>query len=553
MPAAGLEAQARLVAALQRRLQAAPGLAAGGDGGVRCIETHISFVLLAGERAYKIKKAVDLGFVDFRALAQREFYCREELRLNRRTAPELYLDVLPVSGTPERPVLGGHAGAPAIEWALQMRAFDQDGLWERLAARGALSGVHIDALAETLAEFHGAAETVHAGSPWGSPESVRAPVRDSLRVLDGLCRGAEQRAALARLSRWEAQAHAALRASFERRRQHGRVRDVHGDLHLGNVTQFEGRTRLFDCLEFSAELRCSDVFADLAFMAMDLQAHGLDGLAHRLVNAYVERSGDAGGLRVLRYYIVYRALVRAKVAALRSAQLEDVDDAAGAAEERAAAARSRQTYLQAALRGSTPAVPVLLLTHGFSGSGKTALTQSLLELCGALRFRADVERKRLYGLDALAASDAALKPRLYSREASRATQARLRELAALALRAGWPVILDATFLDFETRQQARELAARLGVRCRIIDFRASPATLRQRVAQRRGDASEADLAVLEQQMAHASPLTADEEAQVVVFDAEAALDAAQMADRAGMAERWAPLLRWLQPSAAGAP
>lgn len=564
MPVADAAAQARLVAALQRRLQAAPA------GAVQLIETHLSFVLLAGERAYKIKKAVDLGFADFRALAQREFYCREELRLNRRSAPELYLDVLPISGTPQWPVLGGSAQAPAIEWALQMRAFDPDGLWDRLAARGALGGAHIDALVETLLPFHAAAEAAPAGSAWGSPESVRAPMRDNLRVLAGLCTDGDEHDVLARLSRWETQAYRALRPSFARRRRDGRVRDVHGDLHLGNVTQFEGRTRLFDCLEFSAELRCTDVFADLAFMAMDLQAHGLPGLAQRLVNAYVERSGDADGLRVLRYYIVYRALVRAKVAALRLQQLDAAAAAPagdrGASEPlksagasgrtsrrggmlRRLSAGERQRYLQAALHAATPGAPALLLTHGFSGSGKTALTQSLLELCGALRFRADVERKRLFGLDALAASDAALKPRLYSREAGQATQARLRELAALALRAGWPVILDATFLAFETRQQARELAARLGVRCRIIDFRASAATLRQRVAMRRGDASEADLAVLEQQMAHASPLSADEQAQAFVFDAETALEPAQMADLSAMAERWAPLQRWLQQPA----
>jgi uncharacterized protein len=180
---------------------------------------------------------------------------------------------------------------------------------------------------------------------------------------------------------------------------------------------------------------------------------------------------------------------------------------------------------------------VLMLTHGFSGSGKSALTQSLLEVSGALRFRADVERKRLFGLDPLAASDAALKPRLYSSQASRATQARLRELATLALQAGYPVILDATFLDLQVRQQARDLAAALGVRCVIIDFRAGVDTLRTRVQQRRGDASEADLAVLEHQLAHAVPLTPQELSDTFVFDAEPGLPAA--------AERWAPLLQRL--------
>ena len=524
MAAEPVVAQARLVAALQRELQAA-------HGPVRRIETHISYVLLAGAHAYKIKKAVELGFVDFRTLAQREFFCREELRLNRRTAPELYRNVLPVTGTPERPRLGGNA-AP-IEWALQMVAFDQDGLWDRLAARGALQAPHVDALVEALVAFHETAAVIGDGDARGTPEQVRAPMSDNLRVLAGLCLGADQRAAVARLATWEAQAYDALRDTFARRRRDGRVRDAHGDLHLGNVTQFQGRTLMFDCLEFSAELRCTDVFSDVAFMAMDLHAHGQDALAHRFVNAYVEGSGDAGGLSVLRYYSVHRALVRTKVAALRAAQLGDNA-------ERAAAGQALQRYLQVALRSSAAAAPVLLLTHGFSGSGKTALTRSLLELCGAVRFRADVERKRLFGLPALAASDAVLKARLYSREAGQATQARLRELAALALRCGYPVILDATFLGFEARQHARELAASLGVRCVLIDFQATQATLRDRVARRRGDASEADPAVLEQQLAHAEALTPQEQAEAFVFDAEPALDEARMA------ERWASLLRRLQ-------
>jgi hypothetical protein len=313
------------------------------------------------------------------------------------------------------------------------------------------------------------------------------------------------------------------------------VRDAHGDLHLGNVAQFQGRPLLFDCLEFSAELRWTDVMSDVAFMAMDLHSHGLPRLAHRFVNAYVERSGDADGLRVLRYYSVHRALVRAKVAALRAQQLVATQPAG----EQAAAMRSLDHYLQVAGRAAAPARPVLMLTHGCSGSGKTVLTQSLLELCGALRFRADVERKRLYGLDPLASSDAALKPRLYSVAASRATQQRLRELAATALQAGYPVVLDATFLAREDRQRARELAVDCGAQFVVIDFRARVETLRERVRQRQGDASEADLAVLEQQLAHATPLAPEELPEVIVFDAEAPLDDVRMA------ERWAPLLQRL--------
>jgi aminoglycoside phosphotransferase family enzyme len=362
--------------------------------GAELIETHISYVLISDAQAWKIKKALDLGFADFRTLAQRRFYCHEELRLNRRTASQLYVEVLPLTGTPLQPVLGG--SGPAIDWVLHMRAFAQEGLWDRLAARGELGNAQVDALVEPLCALHEAAAVAGDDSAYGAPQHVRAPMSDNLQVLDSLCQDSDERATLQQLRDWEEQAFGALQEVFAQRRAAGRVRECHGDLHLGNVTQQDGRPLLFDCLEFSADLRWTDVCSDVAFLAMDLRAHGLDALSHRFVNAYVERSGDAGGLRVLRYYAVHRALVRAKVAALRATQRAD-----GGAEAR----RSLQHYLQIALQLSQRPTPVLMLTYGFSGSGKTAGTQGLLEACGAIRFRADVERKRLFGLSALQRSD----------------------------------------------------------------------------------------------------------------------------------------------------
>jgi len=518
-PSGGLDAasQRRMVGALRRALCA------------QLIETHISDVLIAGHDAWKIKKALDLGFADFSTLALRRFYCEEELRLNRRTAPQLYLDVQPVTGTIDAPSIGGPGAV--IDWVLHMRAFDQDGLWDRLAARGALGAEQVDALVEALCALHRDAAVAAADSRYGRPEHVRAPMSDNLQVLGTLCRDAAEHAWLDGLRQWEAQAFASLREAFAQRHASGKVREGHGDLHLGNVTQIDGRPVLFDCLEFSADLRWTDVFSDVAFMAMDLRSHGLQALAHRFVNAYVERSGDADGLPVLRYYQVHRALVRAKVAAMRAAQLAD-----------AAARRERQAlhhYLQVAWRSSQPSEPVLMLTHGLSGSGKTTASQGLLEACGAIRFRADVERKRLFGLDALQRSDAARRQVLYSSQASRATQQRLRELAALALQSGYSVILDATFLEPEARQQARALADRLGLRFLILHFEARPDTLRERVRQRalrRDDASDADMAVLESQLARAQPLQDDERPQTIEFDAEQPLAAL-----AGP-QAWAPLL-----------
>jgi hypothetical protein len=520
--------QADWVAAWQRALQAE-------HGPVHRIETHASYVLLAGGAAYKLKKAVNLGFLDFRALERREFFCREELRLNRRTAPELYLDVRPLTGPAEAPRLGGDG--EVLDWVLCMRAFDEAGLWDRLAAAGRLRPAQADVLAAALAELHAGAEIAAADDPVGRADAVRALLRDSLDLLDRLRRAPAERARLQALRAWEAEAFARLRPAFAERAAQGRVRECHGDLHLGNVAEVDGRTRMFDALEFDRALRFSDVMSDVAFMAMDLHAHGLPRLAHRFVDAYLGRSGDADGLRVLRWYLVHRALVRAKVAALRAAQLE----AAGQAPAQQGQVPALDRYLEVAAAQGRAGRPWLLLTHGLPGSGKTLLTQSLLELIGAVRFRADRERKRLFGLEPLARPDAAQRDRLYGAEADAATQQRLLDCAEIALRAGWPVILDATFGARAARGRALALADRLGAGGLILDFRASEPTLRARVADRArraddaSDAGPAELALLQRR---AEPLAAEELARCVVVDAEAAYDEAAMPGRwAGLQQR----------------
>lgn len=510
-------------AQLQRRCVVALRDALGAE----LIETHISYVLIAAGQAWKIKKALQLDFVDLRSLAQRRFYCDEELRLNRRTAPQIYQQVLPLTGSSDAPRLGGDGAA--IDWVLQMRAFDQAGLWNRLTARGELGAAQVDALVEVLCALHETADVASADSRFGTPEQLRAPMSNNLRTLGGLCRDGDERQSLQALCEWEASTFAELHDAFRQRHAAGAVRECHGDLHLGNVTQIDGRPVLFDCLEFSADLRWTDVASDVAFMAMDLQAHGLPALAHRFVNGWVERSGDVGALRVLRWYRVHRALVRATVAGLRRQQLGDngTGNDSGGHSDAAAGAEMRR-YLGVAMMCSRATPPVLLLTHGFSGSGKTAATQGLLEACGAVRFRADVQRKRLYGLHALQRSDAAQRAQLYSDEAHRATMQRLLAHAEVALRSGWVVILDATFLAAKARLQARALAQRLGAGFAILHFDAAPDVLRERIRRRgeRGDdASDADLAVLEAQLRQAQPFAPDERDAVIAVDAQTRLDA----------------------------
>jgi aminoglycoside phosphotransferase family enzyme/predicted kinase len=522
-----LQDQTRLVQALRVRLGERHGCA------VALMETHISFVLVCGDRAYKIKKALKNAFLDQSTLARRRHACDEELRLNRRLAADLYLGVVRITGPIDAPEVEG--SGDALDCAVHMRAFAQEGLWDRLAGQHELRGPQIDELVGTLARFHAGAAPAGRSGRLGSPSRVRAPMLETLSDLERAAENPEDRAALAELRAFEARSFARLRAAMARRLAAGRVRECHGDLHLGNVTTIDGRVVVFDGIEFNDDLRWIDVMNEVAFMAMDLHAHGLPGLAHRFVNGYLEASGDYDGVRLLRYYLVYRALVRAKVTLLRAAQC----NADEAVRLRAAARRYIALARQFGRSVTDGARPALMITHGFSGSGKSTLTRPLVEACGALRVRADVERKRFAGLNPRDRSGAHLGSTLYAAAMTTATYGRLRRCASVALQAGFHVILDATFLRRAHRLAARQLADRLAARFVILDFEVDAELLRQRVRDRRelaSDPSDDDEAVLQRQMETAQPLQGAERG--AVFACGALASAAADPQRAD----WTPLL-----------
>ncbi len=472
---------------------------------VERIETHISRVFLAGDYAYKVKKPVNLGFLDFSTLDSRRHYCEEELRLNRRTAPDLYLEVVPVTGTADEPRMGG-AGA-AIDWALKMRRFPQEALADRLAARGELGAEKIDALATALAGFHARIPAARARSAFGATRNVLAPALANFDAVESLVGDPGEQQRLERLRAWTHAEAARLRAAFAGRRRDGRVRECHGDLHLRNIAFLDGRPLLFDCIEFSEELRWIDVMSELAFLVMDLLDHRLAGAAWRLLNAYLEASGDYEGVRVLRFYLVYRAMVRAKIACVSAQQA--ADDAG----RHTAQQREYVDYLALAESLSQAVHPGLALMHGLSGSGKTFVSQALLERCAAIRVRSDVERKRLPGPAPLARSGAAPGSGAYAVEATTRTYARLAQLARVIVESGWLAVIDAAFLARRERDAFAALARELGVRLAIVSCSAAQDTLRRRIERRSAagkDASEADLAVLEYQNATQDVLGEDE-------------------------------------------
>ena len=493
-------------------------------GRVELLQTHISCVLLAGDYAYKIKKPLDLGFLDFSALEARRHFCEEELRLNRRTAPGLYLEVIAIGGSAAAPVLGG--GGAAIEYALRMRRFEQDDLLDRMARRGALAPRHIDALAAGLAAFHARIGRAAPGDAFGSPAHILAPAAQNFEQLLPLARAETDLALLARLRDWTLREHAALEPVFAARQREGWVRECHGDLHLGNIALIEGVPTPFDCIEFNPDFRWIDVMNEVAFLVMDLFDHRAPRLAFRFLNAYLEHTGDYAGLRVLRFYCVYRALVRAKVSCLRAHQA----DLAG--REKSALQHEHRRHLRLAERLAVSARAALLIMHGLSGSGKSALSQVLLEELGAVRLRSDVERKRLFGLAPQVRSGSGLDAGLYRPGAGERTYAHLAELARTALAAGYPVVVDAAFLKRGQRGRFAALARDAGVHFVIAACSAAPATLRARVAAREReahDASEAGLAVLAHQIATAQPLAQEETGHTLSIAAEQGLAAPEIA------------------------
>ncbi len=484
---------------------------------VDLVETHGAWVLLAGDRAWKIKKPVCLPFMDFSTLALRRAACQAEVRLNRRfetddPATHLYLDAFPIVGPAHDPHWGrpGTDDAGAIEWAVHMRRFHEDLRLDHLCVRGALKPEHLTSLAQRMAAFQSQAAVASANGPWGKTADVLAFARDNITALRAGLKGAGDAPLINALDTWTEARAAQLAPLLAQRLGTGRVREGHGDLHLANLVLIGHEVLPFDGIEFNDALRWIDVASDMAFVWMDLLQHGQPGLANGLLNDWLDASGDNTAPDVLPFFAVYRALVRAKVAVIRSTQAGA--DAAGSQAE-------ARGYAELALRMARPPAPQLVITHGLSGSGKTRASSRWLqaEASGrAVRLRSDVERKRLHGLRATQASGSGLNTGLYSPQAHTDTYAHLLERARLLLRAGWSVLVDAAFLRRQEREAFAALAQATGCPFHILATEAPLAVLRERITARQahgGDASEATVAVLEQQLGWLEPLDEAERAR----------------------------------------
>ncbi|HEV2300753.1 MAG TPA: AAA family ATPase [Stellaceae bacterium] len=461
---------------------------------VERIETHISLVFLAGPCAYKLKRAVRYPYLDFTTAARRRAACEAELALNRRTAPAIYREVRGlVRRQGGRIAFGG--GDAAIDWVVVMTRFEQSLLFDALARAGRLTAPLIDALADHIARFHEAAER---RPQFGGAAALAAVAEENHQCLSAAEGAGFDRRQVAAVGDRTRATLARLAPLLDRRRDAGKVRRVHGDLHLRNICLFEGRPTLFDCIEFSEPLASIDVLYDLAFLLMDLEHCGLAGFANRVLNRYFDvfepaADGEEEGLAALPLYLSLRAVIRAHVTASTLAHAE----AAG----RAAAAAEARQYLDLAGRLLDPASPRLVALGGPSGSGKTTLALALAPGLGARPgarvLRSDVVRKTLAGL----APEERLPASAYTEEASRRVYAALCGKAAAALAAGHSVILDAVALLPEERAQFAEVARRAAAPFTGIWLEAPAETMAARIRARHADASDATEAVLALQLA----------------------------------------------------
>ena len=483
-----------------------------GGGDRQRIDTHISTVILAGDVAYKLKKPLDLGFLDFFTLDARQRACEEELRLNRRLAPHIYQAVCAFTGSIDRPRVD--AAGEVVDWAVRMRRFDPDAILSRQMHR--LDSRLIESLAVRVALFHAEAARCSPGESFGSPDRVFEPMAQNLTQIGE--RAPRFASEIEPLERWSAEQHRRLDGLLRRRKEHGHIRECHGDLHLGNVALIDGEPVMFDAIEFNPGLRWIDTVNDIAFMTMDLQERGRSDLAYRFLDRYLQESGDYAGIALLRFYEVYRALVRAKIAAIRIGQ-RDLSEAQ--LDEEFA---ELQAYIRFAERLCRPQRGAIIITGGVSGSGKSHVSRTLPDYLPAVRLRSDVERKRIIGVDP---HTDATGLGAYSSGVTDRTYARLRELAAQVTAAGYVAVVDATFLARAQREAFRRLAVSQNVPFVILDCDAPPEVLRQRIIARREgpeNVSDADLGVLEAQLATREDLSDEERALSLAVRPDRVLD-----------------------------
>jgi aminoglycoside phosphotransferase family enzyme/predicted kinase len=470
----------------------------------KVFETHSAWIIGTGAWVYKIKKNVNFGFLDYSSLEKRHFYCEQEVKLNALLTEGLYDSVVPIYGDELQP---SFAGSKVIEYAIKMREFPQENLFNQLLEDGKLTNALIFSLAEVLANFHQRTEKAENLSEFGHAEQLHQPTMENFSETIALLKDPIKIKKLEMLAELTQLAYLKAKPIFVQRKTQGFIRQCHGDVYLKNIVFLDNKPVLFDRIEFNPAFMWTDTMADLGFLLMDLEENGATLAARQLRSAYMKFSGDYHGLQVLPYYSAYRAMVRAKVDQICLLQ-EAISPI-----EKEHYNKHYDVSLQLVQNYLSPKIPQLIILYGFTGSGKSTIAQSLLEQHDAIHLQADAERKRIFNQSLYTDTTADLHQGIYSAAHTEKVYQHLLEMTNYILAAGYTAIVDATFLAQPHRQLFQNLAQEKKVEFQIIHCTAPEAILRQRIVQRssaKQDISNSTVDVLAYQMQHHDSLTENE-------------------------------------------
>ncbi|WP_347339462.1 AAA family ATPase [Planktothrix sp. FACHB-1355] len=473
---------------------------------IKLIQTHVSYVLLTGDYAYKLKKPVNFGFLNFSTLELRQHFCNEEFRMNKRGAPEIYLEVLPITEAGDRFQLGG--AGEAVEYTLKMRQFPQDTLFLSLFEAGKLAEETMADLGRIVADFHAQTPTNEYIRTFGEVDRIRQAIDENYDQTAKYIGGPQTQSQYEETKHFTDTFFASRLELFASRIQNNFIRECHGDLHLRNICLWNDKILLFDCIEFNEPFRFVDVMYDVAFAVMDLEARQRPDFGNAFLNTYVEETGDWEGLQVLPLYLSRQAYVRAKVTSFL------LDDPGIPTDEKEKALETASHYYKMAWEYTKPRQGKLILTSGVSGSGKSTVARQLARKIGAIHLRSDAVRKHLAGVP--------LRDRggdeLYTSEMTHKTYGRLLELGIMLASQGFTVILDAKYDRVALRKEAIERAQAHNLPLQILYCTAPEEVLRDRLSSRTGDVSDATANLLSSQLAASEAFTDAEQAFVKTLD-----------------------------------
>lgn len=473
---------------------------------IELIQTHVSYVLLTGEFAYKVKKSVNFGFLDYSTLEKREHFCHQELEMNKRGAPDLYLEVLAIALVDGKLVLGG--SGEIVEYVLKMRQFPQDVLLSEMFEQGKLIEAHMEDLGRVVAQYHDRAQTSDRIRSFGEVAQVRQAIDENYEQTTKYIGGPQTQSQYEETKRYTDNFFSERSQLFANRIKNNFIRECHGDLHLRNICLWQDKILLFDCIEFNEPFRFVDVMYDVAFTVMDLQARQCPEFGNAFLNTYVEQTGDWEGLQVLPLYLSRQAYVRAKVNSFL------LDDPGVPAQVKENAKSTAADYYKLAWEYTKPRPGRLILMSGLSGSGKSTTAKHLARKLDAIHIRSDAVRKHLGGI--------ALSERggddLYTPEMTQKTYDRLLQLGIMLASQGFAVILDAKYDRVDLRMNAIDIADFQQIPLQIIHCSAPIDVLKQRLQQRTGDIADATADLLESQIAAAEAFTPVEQSYVRSLD-----------------------------------